>query len=146
MVKNFPSSYGTSRFVTVFTKTRYWILSWASLIQYATINHILLRSILIVSSHRRLGPNAIYLLYLTDLNLWAYSAQSTFREEKHGQIVSGRSETDWWLSYVTVTLSALFPVCRSSYFIQSERSAPHKFNMLPHARTLCYNNPNLSHL
>jgi hypothetical protein len=49
-------------------------------------------------------------------------------------------------TYVVVTLRTLLVSCRPSYFIQSEWSAPYKFNMLQHAKTLCYNNPSLSHL
>jgi hypothetical protein len=54
LVKNIVS-YGTRRFITVFTKARYWTLSWASWIQFAPSIPISLRSILMLSSHLRLG-------------------------------------------------------------------------------------------
>jgi hypothetical protein len=58
LVKNIPLSYGTRRFITVFTKARHWTLSWASRIQFAPSIPISLRSILMLSSHLRLGlPN-----------------------------------------------------------------------------------------
>jgi hypothetical protein len=48
-------SYGTRRFITVFTQARHWTLSWASWIQFAPSIPISLRSILMLSSHLRLG-------------------------------------------------------------------------------------------
>jgi hypothetical protein len=53
--KNIPLSYGTRRFITVFTKARPWTLSWASRIQFAPSIPISLRSILMLSSHLCLG-------------------------------------------------------------------------------------------
>jgi hypothetical protein len=47
--------YGTWRFITVFIKVRHWTLYWGSRIQFAPSNPISLRSILILSSHLRLG-------------------------------------------------------------------------------------------
>jgi hypothetical protein len=52
--KNIPLSYGTRRFITVFTKARHWTLSWASRIQFAPSIPISLRSISMLSSHLRL--------------------------------------------------------------------------------------------
>ena len=55
LVKKFPAFYGTRRFITAFTSARHLSLSRASSIQ--SIPHIPLpwRSILILSSHLRLG-------------------------------------------------------------------------------------------
>jgi hypothetical protein len=47
--------YGTRRFITVFTKCHHWTLSWASRIQFAPSMPVSLRSILMLSSHLRLG-------------------------------------------------------------------------------------------
>jgi hypothetical protein len=47
--------YGTRRFITMFTKARHWTLSWASRIQFAPSIPLSLRSILMLSSHLRLG-------------------------------------------------------------------------------------------
>jgi hypothetical protein len=53
--KNILLSYGTRRFNTAFTKARHWTLFWASRILFAPSKPISLRSILILSSHLRLG-------------------------------------------------------------------------------------------
>jgi hypothetical protein len=47
---------GTRKFVTVFTRTRHWSLSGASWIHSTSSYSISVRSILILSSHLRLGP------------------------------------------------------------------------------------------
>jgi hypothetical protein len=53
--KNILISYGTRRFITVFTKACHWTLSWARRIQFAPSIPISSRSILMLSSHLRLG-------------------------------------------------------------------------------------------
>jgi len=47
--------HGTRRFITVFTETRHRTLCWASWIQFTPSIPISLRSILMLSSHLRLG-------------------------------------------------------------------------------------------
>jgi hypothetical protein len=51
LLNKLPAFYGTRRFITVFTRALHWSLSWAS--PYHPI--LSLRSILILSSHLRLG-------------------------------------------------------------------------------------------
>jgi hypothetical protein len=54
--------YGTRMFITVFTKFRHWTRSWASQIQFASSIPVSLRSILMLSSHLRLGlPSGLLL-------------------------------------------------------------------------------------
>jgi hypothetical protein len=53
--------FGTRKLVTVFTKARHWTLSWASWIQIAPSIPISLKSMLILSSHVRLGLPTGYL-------------------------------------------------------------------------------------
>jgi hypothetical protein len=53
--KNILLSYGTWRFITVFTQARHWTLSWASWFQFAPSIPISLRSILMLSSHLLVG-------------------------------------------------------------------------------------------
>ena len=55
LVKKFPAFYGTRRFITAFTSVHHLSLSWASSIQSIPPNPTSWRSILILSSHLRLG-------------------------------------------------------------------------------------------
>jgi hypothetical protein len=54
-LKNFPTSYGNRRFITVFTRALHLSLSWARSIQSIPSHPISLRSILILSTHLCLG-------------------------------------------------------------------------------------------
>jgi len=55
LVKKFPAFYGNLKFISVFTISRQWFQPWARWIQ-STISHLIFpRSILILSSHLRLG-------------------------------------------------------------------------------------------
>jgi hypothetical protein len=56
LLKNFPSFYGTRRFITAFTRALHWSLSWARSIKSTPSHPISLRSILIWAAHLRLGP------------------------------------------------------------------------------------------
>ena len=54
-------TYGIRRFNTAFTKVRQWSLSWAETTQLLALIPISLRSILILSSHLRLGlPKGLF--------------------------------------------------------------------------------------
>ena len=55
LVKKFPAFYGTRRFITAFTSARHLALSWASSVESITPHPTSRRSILILSSHLRLG-------------------------------------------------------------------------------------------
>jgi hypothetical protein len=55
LVKIFPASCGTRSFITAFTNARHLSLSGTSSIQFITPHPISWRSILILSSHLRLG-------------------------------------------------------------------------------------------
>ena len=55
LVKKFPAFYGTRRFTTALTSARHLSLSWASSIQSTHPHPTSWRSILIPSSHLRLG-------------------------------------------------------------------------------------------
>jgi hypothetical protein len=55
LLTKFPAFYGTRRFITVFTRARHLSLSWARLIQSMPPHPPSRRSILILSSHLRLG-------------------------------------------------------------------------------------------
>jgi hypothetical protein len=55
LLKNFPAFYETRSFITVFTRDFCWSLSWPTSIQSIPHYPITLRSILILSTHLRLG-------------------------------------------------------------------------------------------
>ena len=55
LVKNFPAFHGTRRFITALTSVRHLSLSWASPIQSIYPNPTSWRSVLILSTHLRLG-------------------------------------------------------------------------------------------
>ena len=54
-VKKFPAFHGTQRFITALTSVRHLSLSWASPMQSIYPHPTSWRSILILSTHRRLG-------------------------------------------------------------------------------------------
>jgi hypothetical protein len=60
-IKNFPAFYGTRKYITVFTRALHWSLSWARSIQAIPPHPLSLRSILILSTHLRLGlPSGLF--------------------------------------------------------------------------------------
>ena len=61
LVKKFPAFHGTPRFITALTSVRHLSLSWASPIQSIYPHPTSWRSILILSTHLRLGlPSGIF--------------------------------------------------------------------------------------
>jgi hypothetical protein len=61
LVKKFPTFYGTRRFITALTSVRHLSLSWTSPIQSTYPHPTSSRSILILSTHLRLGlPSGLY--------------------------------------------------------------------------------------
>ena len=61
LVKKFPACYGTRGFLTALTSARHLSLSWASPIKSSYPNPTSWRSILILSSHLRLGlPSGLF--------------------------------------------------------------------------------------
>jgi hypothetical protein len=56
--RNFPTFYGTRKFITVFTRARHWSLSRSRWIQVTPLQPISLRFILILSSHLHLGSSS----------------------------------------------------------------------------------------
>jgi hypothetical protein len=63
----FPAFYGTRRFITVFTRTLYWSLSWARSILSIPSHPISLRSILLLSTHPRLGGPRLLVVFRNKL-------------------------------------------------------------------------------
>ena len=61
LVKKFPAFHGTPRFITALTSVRHLSLSWASPIQSIYAHPTSWRSILILSTHLRLGlPTGLF--------------------------------------------------------------------------------------
>ena len=61
LVKKFPAFHGTRRFITALTNVRHLSLSWASLIQSIYQHSTSWRSVLILSTHLRLGlPSGLF--------------------------------------------------------------------------------------
>ena len=60
LVKKFPTFYGTRRFITALTSARHLSLSWTSLIQSIPPHPTSWISLLILSSHLRLGPCVLF--------------------------------------------------------------------------------------
>ena len=61
LVKKFPAFYGTRRFTTALTSVRHLSLSWTSPIQSTYPHPTSWRSILILSTHLRLGlPSGLF--------------------------------------------------------------------------------------
>ena len=61
LVKKFPAFHGTRRFITALTSVRQLSLSWASPIQSIYPHSTYCRSILILSTHLRLGlPSGLF--------------------------------------------------------------------------------------
>ena len=73
LVKKIPAFYGTRRFMTAVTSARHLSLSWASSIQTMPPHFSFWRSILILSSHLRLGlPRHTYTtLYIKTLYFYS---------------------------------------------------------------------------
>ena len=59
LVNKFPAFYGTRRFITVLTSVRHLSLSWANPIQSTYPHPTSWRTILILSTHLRLGLTAV---------------------------------------------------------------------------------------
>ena len=61
LVKKYPAFHGTRRFITALTSVRHLSLSWASPIQSIYLHPTSWRSILILSTHLRLGlPSGLF--------------------------------------------------------------------------------------
>jgi hypothetical protein len=57
----FSVFYGTRRLITVFTRAHQWSPFWGRSIQFISSNRVSLRSILILSTHLRLGlPSGLF--------------------------------------------------------------------------------------
>jgi hypothetical protein len=89
LLKNFPAFYGNRRLTTVFTRAIHWSLSWARSPQSIPPHPIFLRSILILSTHLRLGlPSGLFPSGFPTNILYAFLhtaySQKPFYSDSHG--------------------------------------------------------------
>ena len=64
LLEIFPAFHGTRRFIAVFKRACHLSLSWATLMQSTPSHPFYLRSVLIHSSHRRLGLRIALFMFL----------------------------------------------------------------------------------
>jgi hypothetical protein len=77
LLNNFPTFYGTRRFITVFARALHWSLSWARSIQSIPSHPISLRFTLILSTHLHLGlPSGLFPYGLPPISYMHYSSPS----------------------------------------------------------------------
>ena len=80
LVKKFPAFHGTRRFITALTSVRHLYLSWASPIQSIYRHPTSWRSILILSTHLRLGlPSGLFPLIIIMVDSKTLFCCSKFR-------------------------------------------------------------------
>ena len=87
------------KFITVLTSARHLFLSWANSIQYPQPLPTSWRSILILSSHLRLGPHSVYVFIYLDFSpliAHLYTDVSIFRVSFHRL---GRTWNGWVPSF-----------------------------------------------
>jgi hypothetical protein len=76
-IRNFPAFYGTRRFITVSKRAFHWSLFWAKSIQSIQSHPFSLRSILILSTHLRLGLPSGLFLFGFPTNILSYMHSSS---------------------------------------------------------------------
>ena len=121
LVNKFPAFYGTRRFITALTSVRHRSLSWASPIQSIYPHPTSWRSILILSTHLRLGlPGGLLPSGFPTKNLYTPSPE---RYAPHAQPISFfsiLSPTQYWARSTNhlaprYAISSIPPLPRPSY-------------------------------
>ena len=86
LVKKFPAFYGTRRFITALTSVRHLSLSWASPIQSIYPHPTSWKSILILSTHLRLGlPSGLLPSGFPSKNLYTPSHLQAVRNKNYNE-------------------------------------------------------------
>ena len=97
LVKKFPAFHGTRRFITALTSVRHLSLSWASPIQSNYAHPTSWRSILILSTHLRLGlPSALLPSGFPTKTLYTPSHQPYARHAQPISFFSILSPAQYW--------------------------------------------------
>ena len=121
-----PRIFGTRRFLTVPTSARHLSLSWANSIQSSQLPLASWRSILILSSHLRLGlPNGLFLILLdfttrTTLGKEYRSLSSSLCNYLHSPVTSSLLGSNTLLSILFSNTLSL----RSSLSVSGQVSHP----------------------
>ena len=132
LVKKFPTFHGTRRFITAFKSALHLSLSWASSIQSIYPHLTSWRSILILSSHLRLGlPSGLFHLAFPIKTLWksllcpVRTTCSThlilldfITRKIYGEQYRTLSSSSWSFLHSTVTSNFLGP----NILLQEERN------------------------
>jgi hypothetical protein len=102
LLKNFSAVHGTRSFVTVFTAALHWSLPWARSIQSIPPHPNCLRSILLLSTHLRLGlPSGFFFLTFPPISF----THSTFPSfVLHPMLISSSLTWSFWV-YLTRSTS-----------------------------------------
>ena len=101
LVKKFPAFHGTPRFITALTSVRHLSLSWASPIQSIYPHPTSWRSILILSTHLRLGlPSGLFPSGFPTKTIFTHTHTHT---HTHKMLSSGESVRIMWPSSGHVT-------------------------------------------
>jgi len=87
LVKKFPAFHGTRRFITALTSVRHLSLSWARPIQSIYPHPTSWRSILILSTHRRLGlPSGLLPSVFPSKTLLPYTNLKLVRQPRNARL------------------------------------------------------------
>ena len=99
LVKKFPAFYGTRRFITALTSVRHLSLFWASPIQSTYPHPTSWRSILILSTHLRLGlPSGLFPFGFPTKALYAPSPHPYAPHAQPVSFFSNLSPAQYWVS------------------------------------------------
>ena len=99
LVKKFPAFHGTRRFITTLTSLRHLSLSWASPIQSIYPHPTYWRSIIILSTHLRLGlPSGLFPSGFPTKTLYTPSPHPYVPHAKSISFFSILSPTQYWVS------------------------------------------------
>ena len=136
LVKKFQAFYGTRRFITALTNVRHLSLSWASPIQSIYPHPTSWRSILILSTHLRLGlPSGLFPSGFPTKNLYTPSPHPYAQRAQPITFFSILSPAQYWVRSTNhlaprYEISSISPLPRPSY-VQIFSSTP--FSQTPSA-------------
>ena len=123
LVKKFPAFHGTRRFITALTSVRHLSLSWTSPIQSIYPHPTSWRSILILSTHLRLGlPSGLFPSGFPTKTPYTPSPQPYAPHAQPITFFSILSQAQYWVSSTNhlaprYAISSILPLPRSCYIL-----------------------------